>query len=155
LKLIKQIKYNKVDINGFQWSKGSSTLDSSSTSISDKLIFVPDLSGSVSIYNGETFSPTPLHIMSECHSGNCYALAVDPKNRFFVTGGTDSLIGIWDMSDFSLIKTISNNDARVIAVSINFDGSLIASICEDDINKKYLIEVYDFNYDDPSSSSGG
>ena len=93
--------------------------------------------------------------MSECHSGNCYALAVDPKNRYFATGGTDSLIELWDMCDFSLIKTISNNDARIIAVSINFDGTLIASICEDDINKKCLIEVYDFNYEDRTSTSGG
>lgn len=162
LKLIKQIKYNKVDINGFQWSKLSSPtqgdhlgLTLSSQSTVDKLLFVPDQNGSVSIYNGETFNPIPLHVMNDCHNGNCYALAVDPKNRYFVTGGTDSLIGIWDMSDFNLIKTISNNDARVIAVSINFDGTLIASICEDDINKKYLIEVYDFNYDDPSSTSGG
>lgn len=138
LKVHKQIKY-KVDINGFQWSKGGE----------DKLLFVTDQNGTVSIYNGETFNPAPLHVMTECHNGHCYAIAVDQKNRFFCTGGTDSLIGLWDMSDFTLMKTISNNDLRVMAVSLNHDGSLIGSICEDEFNKKYLIEIYDFNYDDP------
>jgi|LauGreDrversion4_2_1035121.scaffolds.fasta_scaffold440874_2 THO complex subunit 3 len=90
--------------------------------------------------------------MSECHNGHCFAIAVDNSNRFFVTGGTDSLLGLWDMNDFMLIKTLSNNDARVMAVSLNHDGSLIASICEDEINKKYIIEVYDFNYYDPIST---
>jgi THO complex subunit 3 len=90
--------------------------------------------------------------MSECHNGHCFAIAVDNSNRFFVTGGTDSLLGLWDMNDFMLIKTLSNNDARVMAVSLNHDGTLIASICEDEINKKYIIEVYDFNYYDPIST---
>lgn len=90
--------------------------------------------------------------MNDCHHGHCFAIAVENANRFFVTGGTDSLIGLWDMSDFMLMKTISNNDARVMAVSLNYEGNLIAAICEDDINKKYMIEVYDFDYNDPFSS---
>ncbi len=74
---------------------------------------------------------------------------MDNSNKFFVTGGIDSLIGVWDMNDFMLMKTISNNDAKVMAISISHEGSLIASICEDDINKKSIIEVYDFDYNDP------
>lgn len=53
------------------------------------------------------------------------------------------------MNDFMLMKTISNNDAKVMAISISHEGNLIASICEDDINKKSIIEVYDFDYNDP------
>ena len=140
MKLIKQIKY-KVDINGFQWSKGD-----------DKLLFVIDQNGTVTIFNGETFNPQALHTMNDCHNGHCMAIAVDQRNRFFVTGGTDSLIGLWDMSDFTLLKTLSNNDAKVMGVGVNQDGTLIGSICEDDINKKYLVEIYDFDYENPVSS---
>lgn len=133
----KHIKY-KFDINGFTWDKGEG-----------RLLFVTDQTGTVSIFNGESLANQPLHVMNDCHHGHCFAIAVDSSNRFFVTGGTDSLIGLWDMNDFMLMSTISNNDARVMAVSLNHEGNLIASICEDDINKKYMIEVYDFNYDDP------
>jgi WD40 repeat protein len=51
-----------------------------------------------------------------------------------------------------LIKTISNNDARIMALSLSHDGNYIATISEDDINKKYSVEVYDFDYDNPVSS---
>jgi THO complex subunit 3 len=140
LKLVKQFKY-KVDINGFQWDKGEG-----------KLLFVTDQNGSVSIFNGENFSKDPIHVISDCHHGHCFAIAVDSSNRFFVTGGTDSLIGLWDMSDFMLMRTLSNNDAKVMGVSLNHEGTLIAAICEDDMNKKYMIEVYDFDYYDPQAS---
>ncbi len=41
-----------------------------------------------------------------------------------------------------------------MALSLNQDGSLIAAICEDE-NKKYLIEVYDFDFNHPYSASCG
>jgi hypothetical protein len=47
------------------------------------------------------------------------------------------LIGLWDLQDFLLIKTLGYNDAKVMALSLNFDGTLIASLQEDDLNKKY------------------
>ena len=61
------------------------------------------------------------------------------------------MIGIWDLQDFLLIKTLGQNDSKVMALSLNADGSLIASISEDDLNKKYLIEIYDFDYSHPYS----
>ena len=57
------------------------------------------------------------------------------------------------MNDLMIIKTISNNDGWVMAVKLSHDGNFIASICEDDINKKHLIEVYDFDYNDSNSMS--
>ncbi len=91
--------------------------------------------------------------MKNCHHGHCYDVVVDNSNRFFVTAGADSLIGMWDIADFSQIKTISNNDSRVMAVSLNHDSTLVASISEDDSKTKpqYFIEVYDLNCDDKFS----
>lgn len=60
------------------------------------------------------------------------------------------------MSNFTLIRSISNTEGRVMTLSLNSDGTLIAAIYEDDSdnkNKKYFIEVYDFNFDDPYQSS--
>ena len=39
-----------------------------------------------------------------------------------------------------------------MALSLSHEGNFIASISEDDINKKYSIEVYDFDYDNPMMS---
>jgi len=61
------------------------------------------------------------------------------------------LIGLWELQDFLLIKTLGYNDAKVMALSLNFDGTLIASLQEDDLNKKYQIEIYDFDYENPSA----
>lgn len=58
------------------------------------------------------------------------------------------------MSDMMLIKSMGYNDAKVMALSLNQDGSLIATICEDE-NKKYLIEVYDFDFENPYAASCG
>ncbi len=41
-----------------------------------------------------------------------------------------------------------------MALSINMDGSFIATICEDE-SKKYLIEVYDFDFSNPYASTSG
>jgi hypothetical protein len=79
---------------------------------------------------------------------------VDSRNRYLASGGSDSLIGLWRMSDLMLIKSFGYNDAKVMALSLNQDGSLIAAICEDE-NKKYLIEVYDFDFNHPYSASCG
>lgn len=40
-------------------------------------------------------------------------------------------------------KTISNNDYKVMALGVSHDGGFISSISEDDINKKFYIEIYD------------
>ena len=68
---------------------------------------------------------------------------MDHNNQFFVTGGNDSLIGIWDMQDLMIKKVISNNDFKQNALSISYDSNYIASISEDDISKKFYVEIYD------------
>ena len=136
-KIVKQIKHKEV-INALKWDQGDGNL-----------FFVTDEKGQVCIFNGSTSLGQSLYTIEKCHNPPGYTMAVDTRNRYFATGGNDSQIGIWDMNSLMLIKTISNNDARAMAVSLNHDGSLIAAICEDDINKRYLLEVYDFNYDDP------
>jgi hypothetical protein len=40
-------------------------------------------------------------------------------------------------------KTISNNDFKVLNINLSHDGQFIGGVFEDDINKKWVIEVYD------------
>ncbi len=43
-------------------------------------------------------------------------------------------------------RTISNNNAKILCLNVSHDGQFIATICEDDIEKKHLVEIYDSGY---------
>ena len=130
----------KSDINSFSWDKGKG-----------QLFFVNDSNGAISVLDGQTHEL--LKSLTDCHIGQCYSLSVDHANRYIASSGQDSLIGLWDLQEFLLIKTLGFNDFRVMAVSLNFDGTLIASLQEDDLNKRYMIEIYDFDYNNPYAGS--
>lgn len=34
-------------------------------------------------------------------------MSIDPKGRYFATGSTDTLIGLWDLEEFTMLKTFS------------------------------------------------
>lgn len=128
-KLAKQMKFRN-EVNEFTWDR------------SGHLFFVIDSSGSVSVFNGMTLNSIPLAVL-EYHNTICTTIAIDNNNSYFVTGGTDSLIGVWDMNELMIKKTISNNDFKVQALNTSYDGTYIGGIFEDDINKKYFVEIYD------------
>lgn len=77
------------------------------------------------------------------HTNHCNALAVDPNNRFFVSGGTDSVIAIWDFDDFICSGTISTNDLKVKNLSLSADGTQLGALFFDEFHKKYLLDIYD------------
>ena len=128
-KPLKQIKF-KNEVADFIWDK------------SGHLLFVIDNQGAVNVFNGQTLHSNPLTVL-DFHRLACTSIAVDHNNQFFVTGGNDSLIGIWDMQDLMIKKVISNNDFKQNALSISYDSNYIASISEDDISKKFYVEIYD------------
>jgi THO complex subunit 3 len=128
-KMIKQMKF-KNEVNDFTWDKTGNGF------------FVADNSGSITLFNGQTLNSQPITSL-DFHYSPCVSLSVDPHNKYLVSGGSDSLIGIWDMEELLVQKTISNNDYKVVTLSTSFDGEYIAGIFEDDINKRHYMEVYD------------
>ena len=110
-------------MNDFQWDR------------SGRCLLVADSSGALSLYHGATFDP--LFTIRDYHMAPCNAIAIDPGNRYFVTGGNDSLIGVWNMQELMVERTISGNDSKVLALSVSHDGQFVGAICEDDVNKRY------------------
>ena len=53
--------------------------------------------------------------MQDVHRLGCRALAVDPLNRFLITGGADCLVKLWEISPVSLLSA-SPASARVLAL---------------------------------------
>lgn len=130
-KMLKQIKF-KNEVNDFTWDRSSN----------GQALFVADSSGAITVYNGQTLSSQPLTVLNY-HYTACNTIAIDSNNNYFVSGGSDSLIGLWDMQEMMVFRTISNNDFKVLVLNISHDGQYVASICEDDINKKFYVEVYE------------
>jgi WD40 repeat protein len=60
--------------------------------------------------------------MNDFHYSPCNAIAFEPNNKYFVTGGNDSLIAKWNTNELMVTNTISNNDHKVIALNISHDG---------------------------------
>lgn len=58
-------------------------------------------------------------------------MAIDPKGRYFATGSTDTLIGLWDLEEFTMLKTFSQSDFAIQELSFSYDGALLAAIFND------------------------
>jgi len=58
-------------------------------------------------------------------------MAIDPKGRYFATGSTDTLIGLWDLEEFTMLKTFSQSDYAIQELSFSYDGALLAAIFND------------------------
>ena len=48
------------------------------------------------------------------------------KNEYFLTGGNDSLIAVWDLNSLMVKKVISKNDFKIMALGVSHDDKFIA-----------------------------
>ncbi|KAJ7579099.1 WD40-repeat-containing domain protein [Mycena floridula] len=60
------------------------------------------------------------------HVGGCVAVAVDPRGRYLASGGHDSIVNIFDTSDWICARTISSCEHAIHALSFSYDGEYIA-----------------------------
>lgn len=59
------------------------------------------------------------------HTSSCLTVEVQPTARYLATGGSDSIISLWDTTDFTCQRTISGMAGPVRSISFTFDGSYI------------------------------
>jgi len=95
---------------------------------SGEYFFVTTGQGTVEILRTSTMETHRKHF---AHTSNCYTIDFDPKGRFFGVGSADALVSLWDTSEMMCIKTFTNLEWAVRALSINGDGSMIAMASED------------------------
>ncbi|PFH51332.1 hypothetical protein AMATHDRAFT_3181 [Amanita thiersii Skay4041] len=58
------------------------------------------------------------------HVGGCIALALDPRGRYLASGGHDSIVNLFDLSDWICTRTITSCDIN--ALSFSPDGEYLA-----------------------------
>ncbi|GJJ07179.1 hypothetical protein Clacol_001379 [Clathrus columnatus] len=67
---------------------------------------------------------------SGAHVRAIYALALDPRGRYLVTGGADSIINFFDLREWLCAKSVSTGDTSIISLSFSYDGEYIACATE-------------------------
>lgn len=83
----------KVEINEMEFSQDS------------KYLLLGSSNGQVQIHNAISGEFRVEHVL-DSHTGSCTSLKFDPKYQFLATGGTDSMVSIWDCSDLVCIQSL-------------------------------------------------
>ncbi|KAI2629374.1 WD domain-containing protein [Xylaria nigripes] len=59
------------------------------------------------------------------HTSSCIAVELHPFNRYLATGGTDSIIALWETSEWNCVRTITKMTGPVRSISFSWDGLFI------------------------------
>jgi len=60
------------------------------------------------------------------HVGGCVAAALDPRGRYLASGGHDSIVNMFDLSEWICTRTITACDNAINALSFSHDGEFLA-----------------------------
>ena len=69
----------------------------------------------------EPFAPFVLN----GHTSSCLSVDMQPTGRHIATGGSDSIIALWDTTDWICQRTLIEMTGPVRSISFSFDGSYI------------------------------
>ncbi|KAI1638184.1 WD domain-containing protein [Biscogniauxia mediterranea] len=59
------------------------------------------------------------------HTSSCMVAELHPFNRYLATGGTDSLIALWETSEWNCVRTVTKMTGPVRTLSFSWDGLYI------------------------------
>lgn len=66
------------------------------------------------------------------HTGPIYSMGFSPDGKRFATGGSDAIIGLWDVDCMVCTHTIARSVKFTRSISYSHDSKLIASSSEED-----------------------
>lgn len=67
----------------------------------------------------------------EGHTSPCYVAELQPTGRHLATGGGDSLISLWDTTNWICVRTITKMTGPVRSLSFTWDGSFVVGGSDD------------------------
>ncbi|KAJ1333926.1 THO complex subunit 3 [Microdochium nivale] len=59
------------------------------------------------------------------HTSSCTVVELHPYSRFLATGGTDSLISLWDTAEWNCHRTITKMVGPIRSISFSWDGLFV------------------------------
>ncbi|KAH6895186.1 WD40-repeat-containing domain protein [Thelonectria olida] len=72
-----------------------------------------------------SFGGEPKEFMLNGHTSSCLTAELQPTGRYLATGGSDSIIALWDTTDWICQRTITRMVGPVRSLSFTFDGSYV------------------------------
>ncbi|KAI0309405.1 WD40-repeat-containing domain protein [Amylostereum chailletii] len=60
------------------------------------------------------------------HVGGCVAAALDPRGRYLASGGHDSIVNMFDTTEWICARTITSCEHSITALSFSHDGEFLA-----------------------------
>jgi len=91
-------------------------------------LFITTGNGTIEVLKCPTMTP---YRKQFAHTANCYCVDFDPQGRFLCVGAADAIVSLWDSSELMCLRTFTNLQWAVRALSINHDGQVIAMASED------------------------
>ena len=80
---------------------------------------------------------------TDAHAGTIWGLAFSPDGQKLLTGGSDTLVKLWNVADLSETHSFSEHKDGVEAVAFSPDGSMIASASLDGTSKVWQVSDFD------------
>lgn len=115
--LIKSTEF-KDKINDFDYEKNN------------QYFFVVSSKGNLMIYENSKTDYNPSSVIEVSQNNSLNTIKIDENNSFFVTGGEDSVILIWDMEEICSYKQIKKSDTPIRKIEFSYDSNLISATYE-------------------------
>ena len=108
----------KKDVHAFSWDNSGSAF------------FVTTGSGEIQTFRGNLESSEPAYVL-RAHTSACHNIAMDPAHPRFATGGSDSIVLLWDLYELTPSNHYMGLDWEIRQISFSHDGKLLATASED------------------------
>lgn len=108
----------KKDLHAFSWDNSGCAF------------FVTTGSGEIQTFAGSLETSTPAYVL-RAHTSACHNIAMDPTHPRFATGGSDSVVLLWDMYELTPCSHYMGLDWEIRQISFSHDGMLLATASED------------------------
>ncbi|KAL2067377.1 hypothetical protein VTL71DRAFT_1802 [Oculimacula yallundae] len=101
-------------------------------------IFLTTGEGKIKIFSYPEFEPMfysksdpTIPFTLNGHTSSCISVDMQPTARFLASGGSDSIIALWDTTDWICQRTLIDMTGPVRSISFSFDGSFIVGGSEE------------------------
>ena len=86
----------------------------------------------------------PVTVLQGIHrKQRCETIVMHPSNQYLASGGSDSIIALWDFEELLCTGTISDSNNQVKNLDFSPCGEYLAAISYDEQDKKYYLDLYD------------
>lgn len=94
--------------------------------------FQGEAMGEVRIWEWQTEASPPKSFVYPGHTGPIFSHVFSPDGKRLATGGSDAIVGLWDVASMVCTDTITRRTKFIRSVSFSHDSKLVASSSEED-----------------------